>query len=222
LRKRKIAVRLTLLVATTLLLFIGGQALWALAALDRVERERDTWQRPADVIRVLGVSEGDVVVDFGSGAGYFAVRLAPVVGRTGRVVAIDILRQPLVFLWIRTRLRRAWQVQVVLADEQDPRLPPVPVDAVLIVNTYHELLTPPDTLRRLYRVIKPGGRLVVADRRPPSGHEASREVERAGHRLSPDLAEAEVLAEGFETITRDDRFVDRPEDPWWLLVFRRP
>jgi hypothetical protein len=37
-------------------------------------------------------------------------------------------------------------------------------------------------------------------------------------------AEAEIHQLGFQTIARDDRFIDRPrdEDVWWLIVFRKP
>jgi SAM-dependent methyltransferase len=113
--------RLALLAAVALLLYVGYQAVRTLQVLDEVERERDTWQRPDEIIRALDLHAGDVVVDFGAGSGYFALRLAPVVGPTGRVVAIDLRRESLAFLWIRSALRREWQVDVVRDDEQEPR-----------------------------------------------------------------------------------------------------
>jgi hypothetical protein len=43
------------------------------------------------------------------------------------------------------------------------------------------------------------------------------------HEVPPDLAEAEVTHAGFEIIQQQDRFIDRPGDePWWLLVARKP
>ena len=37
------------------------------------------------------------------------------------------------------------------------------------------------------------------------------------------LVEAELRQRGFEILSRDDRFIDQPGDePWWLLVARRP
>ena len=131
--------RVALVVAAVAFVFVAYQAIQTLTVLDQVERERDTWQRPNDIVQALDLKPGESVVDFGSGAGYFALRLAPTVGPTGRVIAIDIRRQSLAFLWLRSLLRRAWQVDVVLSDAGDPRLPPGPIDAILLVNTFHEL-----------------------------------------------------------------------------------
>ena len=74
-------------------LFLGSAisilaALYTLSSisntLDRltvVEPERDQWQRPSDVLGSLGVRDGSTVVDLGSGAGYFSLKLADLVGR---------------------------------------------------------------------------------------------------------------------------------------------
>jgi len=188
-----------------------------------VEAERDRWQRPEDIIRALAITRGDIVVDLGCGSGYFATRLAPVVGRDGRVLAVDIRRQPLVFLWIRRLMLGAWQIQVVLGNENDPHIGTDRVDAVLIVNTYHELTNAAAVMSTLHGVLKSGGRLVVADRRPRLGPGASAEAEKAQHRLSAPTPEAEMRRAGFALITRDDAFIDQPDDdPWWLMVFTKP
>ena len=38
------------------------------------------------------------------------------------------------------------------------------------------------------------------------------------------LAEGEINGYGFETVTREERFIDRlqDEDLWWLIAFRKP
>jgi SAM-dependent methyltransferase len=124
----------------------------------------------------LDLHGGEIVVDLGSGSGYFSIRLAPIVGPTGRVIAVDVLRQPLAFLWIRRLLRREWQIDIVRGQDDEPRLTVAPVDAVLVVNTYHELARPAATLEALRSALKIGGRLVVCDRRPRDG---------PGHRRRP-------------------------------------
>lgn len=203
--------------------FVVWQAALTLGRLETVERERDTWQRPAAVIEALGIGPGDTVVDFGSGSGYFSVRLAPVVGPSGAVVAVDIRQQPLAFLWLRTMLHRQWQVRTVRTDETTTLTLDTPADAALIVNTYHELSSPQVVMHVLHAALAPGARLVVVDRRPRSGPAANPQVERERHTLSPATAEAEILAAGFTLLHRDDTFIDRPADePWWLMAFVRP
>ena len=100
--------------------FVADQARRTLGTLDRVEQERDGWQRPADVLRHLDAGPGDVVVDLGSGAGYFALKLAPQVAPGGRVLAVDLRRQSLAFLWMRAARRGYSNVEIIHAAPDDP------------------------------------------------------------------------------------------------------
>jgi len=74
--------------------FVAQQAIATLRALTFIERERDTWQRPDEIIEPLALAPGSTVVDLGSGAGYFALKLPPRVGPAGRVLAVDLRRPP--------------------------------------------------------------------------------------------------------------------------------
>src|SRR3954470_8110547 len=51
------------------------------------ERERDEAGEPRQLVRLLGIKPGMTVADSGAGSGYYVVRLAPVVGPNGRVIA---------------------------------------------------------------------------------------------------------------------------------------
>jgi ubiquinone/menaquinone biosynthesis C-methylase UbiE len=129
-----------------------------------VESERDRWQRPSDVIEALKLKQGNAVADVGSGAGYFALKLSRAVGSSGKVLAVDIRKLPLVFLWIRAFLRSQHNIRIRVGDPDDPRLPAGIVDAVLIANTYHEFANPELMLDHISRSLRLGGRLVVLDR----------------------------------------------------------
>src|SRR5947199_6328798 len=61
--------------------------------LDRPQREDE--EHPAMVIDALGLRGGDVVADLGAGSGYFTFRIAPKVGKTGRVLAVEIQNEML-------------------------------------------------------------------------------------------------------------------------------
>ncbi len=54
------------------------------------DRNRDAWQRPAEVFDAMEVKPGHRVADIGSGFGYFTFRLAARVGAEGKVFAVDI------------------------------------------------------------------------------------------------------------------------------------
>jgi SAM-dependent methyltransferase len=97
---KRVAAVLALVLVVVPALFVLEEAVRTLGVLDQVERERDTWQRPDEIIRQLDLTPGNTVVDLGSGAGYFSLKIAPRVGPTGRVLAVDLRRESLAFLWI--------------------------------------------------------------------------------------------------------------------------
>jgi predicted methyltransferase len=223
LSKARILVRILPAVAIVLQLFVVPQAMATLRVLTVVERERDTWQRPADILKQLDVHPGNVVVDFGSGAGYFALKPAPMVGPEGRVFPVDPRRESLAFLWIRARLRSYWNVRVIHGEVDNPDLPPGAIDAVLLANTYHELAQPERILRALRASMRPGARLVVVDRAPGDSGQ-SREEAAGFHEISARAAVRDIKRQGFEEVSREERFIDRSPDgeAWWLVVFRKP
>ncbi len=182
-----------------------GQGLSTLDRLAFVERERDGWQRAPEIVAQLDLHPGSRVIDLGCGAGYFALKLAAAVEPSGSVEAVDILRLPLAFLWLRSPRT----VHEVLGEPDDPRVEG-PVDAVLIANTYHELDHPDVVVGRLSRALKNGGRMVIADR-------------GAGdHSIPSDLVSAQLQREGFIILNRDDHFTTQPgEGTWWLITARK-
>ena len=203
--------------------YVLEEAVRTLGTLDRVERERDSWQRPEEIIRQLDLHPGLTVVDLGSGAGYFSLKIAPRVAPNGSVLAVDLRRQSLAFLWIRAVLGGHWNIHAIGGRVDDPNLPPAPVDVVLIANTYHELTAPEQILKTLYTSMRPGGRLVVVDRAPRGGGD-TRATAEGPHEITRGVAERQINEQGFETVLRDDNFIGRPgdEDLWWLVVFRKP
>jgi ubiquinone/menaquinone biosynthesis C-methylase UbiE len=224
-RTYRVRVALFLLGAVLLVLMLSYlyQGIQTLYTLDQIESERDQWQRPTDVIQALKLRDGGVVVDLGSGVGYFTLKLSPLVGRNGIVIAEDIRQESLVFLRIRAFLRGEHNVKIIHGEIDDPRLSANSSDAVLISNTYHELRQPKLILQHVADALKPDARLVIVDRGPRSESAESRDIQAEHHELHPDLAEAEIRKAGFKIILRQDRFIDRAADDelWWLIVAQK-
>jgi ubiquinone/menaquinone biosynthesis C-methylase UbiE len=166
--QRAYRIRITIFLLCATLIVVGlstvYQALQTLNCLGMVEHDRDRWQRPVDIMQALDLREGSVVADIGTGVGYFALKLSPAVGKSGEVLAVDIQEEPLIFLRIRTLLRNQHNVHIIRGDPDDPQLPQSAVDAVLIVNAFHEFENPQRILACIIRALRPRGRLVVADR----------------------------------------------------------
>ena len=138
---------------------------------------RDTWQKPDEVLRALGVAAGMTVADLGAGTGYFSVHIAKAVGDKGKVLAIDV--EPKLVDYMKARAAKAHlpQMVAVLAPVDDPSLPKGGVDLVLIVDTWHHIDDRLHYLAKLAAGLKKGGRVAVVDFKkgdfpvgPPDAH----------------------------------------------------
>jgi SAM-dependent methyltransferase len=125
--------------------------------------DREVWQRPEQIMDVLGIAEGSVVADLGAASGWFTIRLARRVTPRGFVYAEDI--QPQMIEVIKRRLPREnlSNVKAFLGDTDNPKLPPNALDAILIVDAYHEMEQPIALLRNAARSLKddPPGRIGI-------------------------------------------------------------
>jgi len=215
----RVAFFLLAVVVFVALLNLTYKGINTIYALNTVESERDEWQKPSELISRLSLKSGDVVADVGSGAGYFSLKLSLVVGRSGTVLAVDVRKLPLVFLWIRAFSGRLHNIRVRVGQLNDPQLAAGTVDAVLIANTYHEFGAPESMLDHTFKSLRPGGRLVVIDR-SSTGDQAGSEAEHH-HQISPAAVEAQLRQTGLKILKREDQFIRRLDEQWWLLVAER-
>lgn len=135
------------------------------------EDARDRMGEFEKVVALAGVKPGMWVADVGAGEGYYSVRLSPVVGRRGRVLAEDILPEVRDKLALRVQRENLENVAVSLGTPDDPNLPAHSLDRVLLVHVYHEVQSPYAFLWHVRDSLKPGGLIVVVDAdRPPQRH----------------------------------------------------
>jgi hypothetical protein len=92
----------------------------------RGEKERDIAGEPRQLVRLLGIKPGMTVADIGAGSGYYVVRLAPIVGPKGRIIAEDVVPEYLQDLRNRVRTLRLQNVTISLGEPHDPRCPLIP------------------------------------------------------------------------------------------------
>jgi SAM-dependent methyltransferase len=158
--------------------------------------ERDSWQKPDEIVAALAIEPGHVVADLGAGTGYLAERLSRAVGRGGRVFAIEVEATLIEHIGRRAQRSELENLTPILASADDPRLPDHFVDLVVVLDTYHHLDQRDRYLARLARALRPGGRVAIIDWRdgelpvgPPPDHKLAREAVLAemttnGFRLS--------------------------------------
>ena len=125
------------------------------------DQVRMYWQMPNRVLDEIGVASGNTIADVGCGIGYFSVRLAKKVGKSGIVYASDIDRGALAFLKEKTEVQNIQNLKIIQGREDDPLLPSSVIDMVLIVNTIHLIDRPSEYLSNLKSCLKPDGCIVI-------------------------------------------------------------
>ncbi len=144
--------------------------------------ERRQWLPPDEVIRKIRLGPGETVADIGAGTGYFAFPFADVVGKGGRVFAVDVQRDMLTHIDRKLSERPGTTViQPLEGEAEKTSMPSGSCDIVFMANLWHELDNYPAVLREARRLLRPGGRLAIVDWRsdldsppgPPVAHRVS-------------------------------------------------
>jgi len=157
------------------------------------------------VMDTLGITLGKSVADIGAGSGFFTVLAARRVGDKGIVYAMDI--NPEAIQYIDSRLKKAdlHNVKTVLSKADDPLLP-APVDAVLLLKTYHEIAEPMVLFRNLRHSLAKEAKVGVIDR---NGNGTD-------HGVGRDVVVREMQEAGYKLVQQED-FVKDGMD--YFLVF---
>jgi ubiquinone/menaquinone biosynthesis C-methylase UbiE len=164
------------------------------AGADWLERsERESEENPSRAIELLKFQKGMTVADVGAGSGYYALRIAEIVGPSGKVYANDIQPEMLSILKRRLRQTKLANVEPILGTEQDPKLPSNSCDAILLVDVYHEFSKPQEMLQKLKEALKDDGRLILLEYRKEDPYVPI----RPEHKMSVKEAKLEVEGEGF-------------------------
>jgi hypothetical protein len=153
------------------------------------EKERDNAGEPRQLVRRLGIKSGMTIADIGAGSGYYAVRLSPIVGPRGRIIAQDIVPKYSQGLRGRVRDLGLQNVAISLGEPHDPRLPADSLDIAI----YHEITQPYGLLYNLVPAFKPGARIGIVDAYGPT----------AEHGTPPSLLRCELAAVGYREISLD-------------------
>ncbi len=163
-------------------------------------QERVESEKPEELLDLLGIKEGDVVADIGAGAGFFSLRAAERVGRTGEVLAVDV--QPEMIAGLKMMMKRFGHENIVpiLGNVDDPKLPADSVDHVLIVIAYHEFSHPVEMMLKVHKAMKQDGQMLIVEYK----------AEDLSSRVAPlhKMSEAEIMKEIQALGFTRDRVID--------------
>jgi FkbM family methyltransferase len=163
---------------------------WGIDWLERPERQFE--ENSALLLKNLNLKSGMHVADIGAGSGYYTSLIAKRVGN-GKVYAVDVEPQMILFLNERIKEEKLSNVVTVLGSEKSTALPSSSIDMMLLVDVYHEFSFPYEMGQSMYNALKPGGRLVLVEFRSEDETVPIKTI----HKMSEAQSVKELKAVGF-------------------------
>src|SRR3954465_9043217 len=180
--------------------------------LERPEREQE--EQPSKLIEILKqrIKPDQVFADIGAGTGFYSFRLAPLVPK-GKVLAVDIQQEMLDLLAAQAKKTGVTNVEPVLGDVTDPKLPTNGVNYALLVDAYHEFDHPREMMLAIHKALRPGGKALLVEFR---GEDPSVPIKTL-HKLTEAQATKELAVVGLKHVETIK------ELPWQhVMVFEKP
>lgn len=180
--------------------------------------DRERWDKTSENIYSLGLREGDSIIDFGCGPGYFTFKFADIVAEKGHVYGIETNEQHINY--VKDYIKK-YHINNIDVFEYYPDgwglKSSTKVDVVFMCSLYHILyavLTDGERdifIEYIKKYLKEDGRLIIVD----NDLVESKELPYHGPYISRDMIISQLWHYGFELITQYQFTVQR-----YILEFK--
>lgn len=130
------------------------------------KKASDPKNKPDHIIKTISLKQGQSIADIGAGGGYFSLRFAEIVGKNGRVYAVDTNQKFIEFIRKTAREKRLTNIYPLLVTEDKSDLAEKSLDAIFMRNVTHHLSNRTQYFIKLKRSLKPDGRIIIIDYKP--------------------------------------------------------
>ena len=131
--------------------------------IEEWEKGLNRRQPPVKIMDAIGVKPGMIIGEVGAGTGRMTMWLASRIGDSGKVYANDINKRSLERLRWRSKRDGFKNVEIIIGDVEDPKLPPNTLDIAFMINVYHHLDAPVPLIRNILPSLKPDGILAIVE-----------------------------------------------------------
>jgi ubiquinone/menaquinone biosynthesis C-methylase UbiE len=144
---------------------------------------RDFFRPRRNIVKEVGIKQGFHVLDYGCGSGSYIAAVARLVGKSGKIYALDV--HPLAIRMVQriASKRQMANVETILSNCKTG-LPNNSIDVVLLYDTFHDLNNPDVVLEELHRILKSNGILSFSDHHIKEDEIISRITNKGLFRLS--------------------------------------
>ena len=148
---------------------------------------RDLFRPPKNKLSEVGIKTGFHILDYGCGPGSYSIAAAQLVGKSGKVYALDI--HPLGIERIQDiALNKGIKNIETICSDCATGLEDGSIDVALLYDTFHNLTDPDEVLNELHRILKPDSILSFSD-----------------HHMKEDEIVSEITKKGLFKLSRKEK-----------------
>lgn len=150
---------------------------------------RDEWQKPQEVMKLMGHLKNKDLIDIGSGSGYFSFKFLK---HGARVVAADVDEKFLTHIQ-----KQSMPPQIRKIEYSDPQMKSEEFDIAFNCNTYHHIENRVSYFKKVLNGLRKYGKLVIVDFKLPLP-EGKRIGPPAEMRIPVEVVTQELKEAGFK------------------------
>lgn len=183
--------------------------------------DRDKWQKPIELIELLKIKKNSVVADIGSHEGYMTYKLSKIVGDSGRVYAVENRIHLVGLMQLKTKEKGITNIRPVFAPKDNLGLPSDSLDAVMILDTYHEVINYDVLLKNVKNGLVKEGLLLICEPIADERKKSNRTLQAKKHEISIEYVLQDLDKAGFKVLIKKENFIDREKikgDKMWVIV----
>ncbi len=124
------------------------------------------FMNPDNIVEKLNIKSGMIAADFGCGAGYFTIPIAKIIKNSGKVYAIDVLKESLENVLGKAKLYDLLNIETVRSNIEiagGSKIKSASVDLVILANILFQCNDHDSVLTEAKRILKNDGSIVVVD-----------------------------------------------------------